>query len=513
MNLFFSVARISRKVKISKTRKTMLNRAVLVFAAFLTAVAAAPAQDTRSPFRIGEHLTYNVSFEKYNSAAFAETYVVSRGKIAGKDAIELRCRIKTLGFLSSAFYMVDESRTVFASPSTGLPLYIQNTSSDGILPKQNITNNLASGAPNLDLLTLVYQIRAAGGVGAFTFSENGKTYSMTLINGTSEKVKTDAGEFDTTVSTATSDYLTELGIKDLKVNLANDEAHTPVVFTFATGKGKFRAALASSTIVEPQVADPDPTPTPEATPRPTATPRPSPTPVPYVDNEPVSEDLPFSLGETLDYRISSAGAPVGTVRVQAKERTQFQGADSVLLVAEITDMQGGNQPFAKGDRVTARVNPDSLAPLITEFTFRGPLSAFSQTEKFDPVGGVTVSGNPTPIETPVGTHSLLSFIYAVRAFSLHPSKDLSNPVNDTRVAVFWNSKAYIFTLRPSDTEITDAAGKKTPALLVNVVTGEPQLDQLGFKIWLGTDAKRLPLRITLGAYQADLVNISDSLPK
>jgi len=266
-------------------------------------------------------------------------------------------------------------------------------------------------------------------------------------------------------------------------------------------------------VVEPQVAEADPTPTPVPTPQPTATPRPSPTPVPYVDNVPLSEDLPFSLGETLEYRISYGGARVGTARLQAKERTQFQGADSVLFSAEITDVQGGNQPFSKGDKITARVNPDSLAPLFTEFTFRGPLSAFSQTEKFDLLGGVMVSGNPTPIETPVGTHSLLSFIYAVRAFSLHPSKDLSNPVNDTRVAVFWNSKAYIFTLRPSETELADASGKKTPALLVNVVTGDPQLDQLGFKIWLGTDAKRLPLRITLGTYQADLVNVADSLPK
>lgn len=512
MNLFFSVARVSRKVKILKMRKTMVNRAVLVFAA-LFAVAAISAQVTPPQFPVGERLTYNVSFEKYNNVAFAETYVVSRGKIEGQDAIELRCRMKTLGFFSSAFNMVDDSRTVFASPATGMPLYVQNTSNGGIVPKRVITNYLPGGGTNFDLLTLIYQIRSAGGVGLFSFSEDGKTYSITLQNGTSEKVKTDVGEFDTTISTAASDYLTEHGIKDLTINLANNGAHTPVAFAFSTDKGKFRAVLASSTIVEPQVAEADPTPTPVPTPQPSATPRPSPTPVPYVDNEPLSEDLPFSLGETLDYRITSAGVPVANARLQAKERTQFQGIDSLMLTAEISGVQGGNQPFVRGDRVTARVDPDSLTPLATEFTFHGPLSAFSQTEKFNPFGGVTVSTNPTPIETPVGTHSLLSLIYAVRAFSLHPSKDLSNPVNDTRVAVFWNSKAYIFTLRPSETELTDAAGKKTPALLVNVVTGDPQLDQLGFKIWLGTDAKRLPLRISLGAYQADLVNVTDNLLK
>lgn len=493
----------------------MLDRAVLVFAVLLAAVFTVPAQDgsTQSPFRIGEHLTYNVSFEKYNNVAFAETYVVSRGKLEGKDAIELRCRIKTLGFVSSAFYMVDENRTVFASPATGSPLYIETTSNDGVLPKRNVTNNLAGGNTNFDLLTLIYQIRAASGVGTFTFTENGKMYSITLLSGKPEKVKTDAGEFDTATSTATSDFLTELDIKDLKINFANDESRTPVAFSFATAKGKFRGLLASLTIVEPQVADPDPTPTPVPTPRPTATPRRSPTPVPYVSNEPLSEDLPFALGETLDYKITNAGAPVGTIRLQAKERTQFQEKDSLLLVADVLGVDGGNQPITPNDRLTARVNPESLAPILMEFNFRGPLSAFSHSEKYDQLGNVTISGNPTPVETPVGTHSLLSFIYAVRAFSLHPSKDLSNPVNDTRVAVFWNSKPYIFTLRPSDSEITDATGKKTPAMLVNVVTGDPQLDQLGFKIWLGTDANHLPLRISIGTYQADLVNVADSLPK
>jgi hypothetical protein len=227
----------------------------------------------------------------------------------------------------------------------------------------------------------------------------------------------------------------------------------------------------------------------------------------------LSEDLPFALGEMLDYKITNAGTPVGTMRLQAKERTQFQEKDSLLLVADVTGVDGGNQPITPNDRLTARVNPESLAPILMEFNFRGPLSAFSHSEKYDQLSNVTVSGSPTPVEIPVGTHSLLSFLYAVRAFSLHPSKDLSNPVNDTRVAVFWNSKPYIFTLRPSDSEITDATGKKTPAMLVNIVTGDPQLDQLGFKIWLGMDTKHLPLRISLGTYQADLVNVTDSLAK
>jgi Protein of unknown function (DUF3108). len=343
MKLFFSVTWFSRKVKISKVRKTIINRAVLLFAALCLVVSAAVGQDSaRSSFKIGERLTYNVSFERYNNVAYAETYVASRGKIDGKDAVELHSRIKTLGFVSAAFYLLDESRTVFASPVTGMPMYVETTSNGGLLPKQNISNNLASPAASFDLLTLIYQMRSVGGVGTFAFSENGKTYSVALQSSGAEKVKTDAGEFDTTVSTATSDYFTELGIKDLKINFVNDDRHTPAVFRFATAKGNFRAVLASSTITEPQVAEADLAQTPVPIPQPIITPRPSPTPVPYVDNEPLSEELPFALGETLDYKITISGSPSGSARLQAKERTQFQGIDSLLLTAEITGVNRGN---------------------------------------------------------------------------------------------------------------------------------------------------------------------------
>src|SRR4029079_11223255 len=82
-------------------------------------------------FRIGEKLTYNVSFDKFINAAYMETTVVSRGKLSGQDAIELRSRVKTLGFVSAAFYQFDEDRTVYASPFSGLPIYVSRLLNNG----------------------------------------------------------------------------------------------------------------------------------------------------------------------------------------------------------------------------------------------------------------------------------------------------------------------------------------------------------------------------------------------
>jgi hypothetical protein len=47
---------------------------------------------------------------------------------------------------------------------------------------------------------------------------------------------------------------------------------------------------------------------------------------------------------------------------------------------------------------------------------------------------------------------------------------------------------------------------------VTVTTKNSVLDQLNIKVWLGNDDSRVPLRFTVGSYQADLVATSKILP-
>ncbi len=49
---------------------------------------------SQTPFRIGERLTFNISFEQYDNAAYAEIHAVSRGKLGERDAVELRAKNK-----------------------------------------------------------------------------------------------------------------------------------------------------------------------------------------------------------------------------------------------------------------------------------------------------------------------------------------------------------------------------------------------------------------------------------
>ncbi len=209
-------------------------------------------------FRIGEKLSYNISFGKIQNAGYAETHVVSRGKISGKDAVEIRGRVKTLDLVSAAFFLFDESRTAFAAPDTGLPHYITSNSLDSVVPKETIRNYLAQPTSSFDLLTLMFKARESGGIGSYPLIEGDQLHTVTFQGSVAEKVRTEAGDFDTTISNVQSDFLTAGGIKDLRINFSTDEFHLPVLVRFKTAKGDFKCSLSVIALPEPEASSTDP---------------------------------------------------------------------------------------------------------------------------------------------------------------------------------------------------------------------------------------------------------------
>jgi hypothetical protein len=496
----------------------MKNTLLLILTFILTGVWAVWGQDAQknpaSPYRVGERLSYNLSLGKFTDAGYAEIYVVSRGKLSGKDAVELQAKFKTAN-LVSAFYLVDETRLTYASTETNLPLYSKTVSNEGVLPREAAKNFLINPAVYPDLLTAIYHARSLNGNGNITFQENERTFGVTLQSAAAaERVKTDAGEFETTVSTLQSLYFDELGWTNVRINFSNDETRLPVLVRFKTQKGEFRAALASIQLILPESqVEPTPVLTPVTavpTPQPVQTPRPQPTPTPYVENQPLPEDLPFRLGETLSYRVTSQNQSIGIVTAQVKQRRLFSKNDSVQLSVVVTG--AGQQPgiLNPGDSIVSHVDPATLAPLNIEMKLSGALGSYNQVVQFDQNLGFAVDNAANRSEIPIGTHSLLSLAYAVRSFNLTTSKNPTNPVNDTRVAVFFAGQPYVLTLRPLNTETIDLDGKKISAQVVSITSGNPQFDQLNLRVWLSTDQNRLPLRLVVGSYQADLLSVAYS---
>ena len=460
--------------------------------------------------RVGERLTYNFSFEKFKDVAYGEFFVASRGKLEGRDVVELHSKFKTVNLLSAAFYLIDETRTTFVSTESGLPLYSRKVSNAGVLPQEDVKNYLVTPAVNFDLLTMIYQARNEGGTGNFQFQENGRIYNANFTPTGTERVKTDAGDFETTVSTVQSDFLIENGIKELRINFSADEQHIPVLLRIKTAKGEFRGALSS---IQNTSETPEATPVSIQTPVAIITPKPILTPTPYIENQALVPELPFVLGETLQYRVTNGGKRIASISLQAKERKQFLGEDSLLLTATVTGIEPSNQIFNLNDGIRAQVNPETLSPKQIDLKFSGFFAAYNQTTLFDQKTGTALYDGTNRMEIPVGTHSILSLVYAIRSFNLKPSKDETNPINDTRVAVFLGTQPYVFTLRPANADFITLKNEKISAQLITIITGNPAVDAQVLRVWLSNDDKRVPLRLSFGAFQADLIAESVVTPK
>ena len=458
------------------------------------------AQSEMNGPRVGERLTYNISFDRFPNVAFAETYVVSRGKIGGKEAIEIQSKLKTLNFLTKGHLAADTTRTTYVSPTDGTPLYAKNVDSSTGAPIETVTNYSDKGG-SFDLTSILFKIRASGGAGSFTLFENDKTYNVSFHNIGAETVKSDAGEFLASIIDVKSEYLTDNGFTSLKISLAGEGNSIPVQFRLGTGKkSELRGLIASI-----QNAAPEPTPTPSVVPTqtPRPTPRPTATPASYVNDQPL-EGMPFALGENLVYAVTSGPRNIGTVTFAVKERKQVREKDTLVLTATVTNA-AGSELFRTGNSFRTNVSPETLAPDDLEIKFDGPLSAFNHTARFDQPRSIVTVGQDR-VDVPVGTHNILSLIYAMRLYDLNVGK--INPIKDTRVAVFWDRRANVFTLRPLAPQEITIGGTKLSAQQINVSTGHQQLDALSLKVWLSNDERRIPLRFSIGNYQLELLPAS-----
>ena len=481
---------------------------------FFGTITSAQTTLTAGSFRIGEHISYNVSLDKFKNVAFVETNVVSRGKIAGQDVVEIEARIKTEGFVSAAIVLIDETRTIYAAIDDGRPLLIKRVLDGGVSARQVDIDNTKAAAVPFDLFTALFKAREANGSGSFPFAEDGEESTITFLPEGSQKVTTDQGTFETTIVRVSSPYFDSRGFKNVRLWLSNTDEKIPVAFELKSRNGIFRGTLASYSVEKPvdTNVDPRPTPTPSVVPTPQRPiVRPTPSPTPYIPNQPLLPELKFRLGERLNYQVTNAGRSVGSFSLGVPERKLVGVQDTLVLEAKVTGVDGANSPFSLGDGMLANVSPESLGPNTFNAHLSKQLAPYSQNAAFDQRTGIVTFG-PNRAEGPVGVHSILSLIYAMRSFNLVPSREASNPVNDTRVAVFWRDKVHIFSLRPSRPDMITLGDKKLEAQLITIVTGDPVVDQLGFKIWLSMGAARTPLRFSIGSYQADLVSESNSLP-
>ncbi|MBC7931076.1 MAG: DUF3108 domain-containing protein, partial [Rubrivivax sp.] len=85
-----------------------------------------------APYRVGEQLTYTVSFSNFPTAAHIQLLVAGRGQLQGREGVELHAHVETTGVVSAALYALNNDYVTLVDPATGLPYRAQQSIREGM---------------------------------------------------------------------------------------------------------------------------------------------------------------------------------------------------------------------------------------------------------------------------------------------------------------------------------------------------------------------------------------------
>lgn len=518
-------------MNLSLNLRLVFNLAILLLAFSFTVVAqegngTSDNQFSPAPYRVGEHLTYDVSFSNFLSVAHVDLQVLSRGVFAGRDSIQLRAHAQTTGVVNVALLSINNDYLTFVDPSNGLPFHSQQiirdatrsndvtqdlnqpAGTDAIPPKQ------MSFPGTYDFLSAFYRARALplanGGIYNLTVRGESQTYQLEFRVMGTQVIKTNVGSF-TTIATQVR-VQGGLPFKNAKAYFSDDERHVPVLITARVSTGDLKVELAGSEIIKPSAAtaatSPPPTPPVIATPTPTPTPPviATSTPTPRASTDPYpprNEDWPFTIGEQLNYQVFIGGSntPLGMATFQVRGRSKYFDRDGLYLMVTAQTTGAAARVFVAKDTVESYVDPKSLLPYRTVLNRAEGKRRLNQVLTVNQDRGNATTDKGQRIDIPVGTHDYLSLFYVVRTFNISPGKRNAIPI-------LVEGKPKTLFINSTKRETIELGDQKLSAIAISLTTDDPQADKYQLRVWISNDARRLPLRLTcqteLGALRADL---------
>jgi hypothetical protein len=521
-------------------RRTRLTNTFALIALSLLLIAHAPARQSQriTPPRIavGEKLTYTVSYSSFADAAHVELYVAGRGSYFNREGVELRAHVETVGVVRAALLALDNYYFTYVDPQTGLP-YRTQTNAGAPPPPPAMPEAMDAAARTLDvttaapppgaeavasvhdLISALYSLRALPLAPGSSYPAaarfQGTQYDAELRVTGRETVKTPAGSFNALASQVRVRKNHEAD--DLRVNVyfTDDVRHVPVLVTARLRTGELRAALASDETVSAAAParlasqQPNPQPTPRLTtdpargeglPRPPTSPPPAPARGAAANP---TNDLPFNVGEQLSFNffLGNAAQPVGSAVLTVRSRGQYFNRDGFLITATMSTAAPVDQVFPVRDNITTYVSTTTLLPFRNELQQQEGTHRVRGVVSFDQERGAAVAADGKIVEIPVGTYDFVSVLYALRSFNLAPPKR-------NAVSLLINKRPRTLTITSVSRDAIDIGGQRINAYQLALATDDPQGDRLQLRLWIGSDRRRLPLRLTavtpLGLVRADL---------
>ena len=466
-----------------------------------------PGAFSSSPYRVGERLTYNVSFSNFPSAAHVEVEVVSRGMNFGREAIQLRAHVETSGVINVALFAINNDYVTYVDPTTGLPFRSVQTVRDAIRNADSAQDFSQPGGNEAippkqrsfpgtyDLVSAFYRARAlplaSGAVYNFSVRGEGSEYQAELKVVGRDVIRTNVGSFPTIVTEIKAN---NSPLKNIKVYFSDDERHVPVLISARVKSGDLIAELAGSELVKPPEETATPTPPIIAAPAPTPTPAAPP---------PLSANLPFKLGEELNYQvfIGNSNTPLGSASFKVRGRQRYFDRDGVFLSVVAQTTNAAARLFVARDQIESYVDPKALLPFRTVMNLVEGQRRLNQTLTFNQDTGAASNEQGVRIEVPAGTHDYLSFFYVLRTLNMVPGKK-----NAVSLLVENKPKTMFVDALPRET--IDLGNRKVQAIPLKITTDDPEPNKYQLRMWISADNQRLPLRFAcitkFGELRADL---------
>lgn len=518
----------------------------------------APRTLAAGPYQVGERLSYHVTYASFNTAAHLEIWIAGRGQYLNRDGLELRGHVETTDIVSAALFAINNDYMSYIDPANGLPYYSKVSIREGGRNAEFAREyNAAVGTGAVpasvsrgeflgayDIVSAVYRLRstalAVGGVYHAMIRGENTEYEVQAKQTGRQLIKSSIGSFNAIVVEISFPHDSEMNKYRIKGYFTADDRHVPLLVTARVKGGDIRVEIASSEIlpvVKPPVGTGRPpvavTPRPPAS-DPAAT---APAGIPGIPGRTVETNpagnipgipvtiqrgdptsaanpsgplavkpfpavLPFTADEALNYTVFLQGAtqPVGLVSFHVNGRNFFFNKDAIMVSAKAETANAASKLFLANEQIVSYLDPVSLLPSRTESTFQGGRAAQSDAVQMDQERGAAV-GKKGQTEIPVGTHDLLSFVYALRAFDLTPGKS-------TVIPVLFNGRVFDINISSLQRESIQLGSQKIPAYQLSILTGGPQPDRFALRVWISDDRRRLPLRFTaktpLGQITADL---------
>ncbi len=482
---------------------------------------------SKTPYQVGEHLTYHVSFSSFVDAAHVELLVAGHGTFFTREGFQLRAHVETTGVVNAALYSINNDYTSYIDPQTGIPYRTQqvireagrasDTSSEynqpvgtvAIAPKQR----LGEFPGTYDLISALYRLRALpladGAKYYFNVRSDLDQYGAELRVTSRQLIKTNVGSFNTIVTEVRVANNSDVNNYHIRIYFSDDERHVPVLITARHRSGDIRVELAGTEfLTPPQTTQPSPTPTPVAT----ATPVKTPTVPEQTGGQPLPPDLPFKAGEQLNFTVFLANQPqsVATASFQVRPRAKYFNRDGLLLTVKAQTLASLSRLFFANDQINSYVDPNTLLPFRTELNLIEGKRRTQQTLTIDQDRGSAVTDRGASIEIPVGTHDYVSVLYALRLFNLTPSNSPSTQ-RQNAVTILVNNRPLTLKITSLRRETIQLGTQQVAAIQLSLTTDDPQPDKYGLRLWVSDDRRHLPLRVTaitqLGPLRADLAII------